>query len=690
MRRAAAAPTRITNAADKAVRDDGEGAMSKTRTTARSRREKRPEIDLIQDDILAYLRQHEQKDLLRFLTCGSVDDGKSTLIGRLLYDTKMIYEDQLASVLEDSAVHGSTDTDFDPALLTDGLRAEREQGITIDVAYRYFSTDKRKFIIADTPGHEQYTRNMATGASNCDLAVLLIDARNGVTTQTKRHSFIVSLLGIKHVVVAVNKMDLVGWSEEVFSRIRDAFNEFVARLSFADLHFIPMSALLGDNVVESSPHMSWYRGSTFLHHLEHVNIVTTRNLIDLRFPVQYVLRPNLDFRGFAGTVASGVVRRGDPVVVLPSGKGSKIQSIVTYDGELERAFPPMAVALTLEDEIDVSRGDMLVHPNNAPRVAGEFEAMVVWMSESAGRESGSYLIKHTTNMVPGVLAKIRYKVDVNTMRRMPAPAAEQPRVLRLNEIGRVQVVLHRPLCFDAYNRNRQTGAFILIDRLTNATVAAGMILDRTVSRLRKKQAGATPVSANITREKELVATAERERLLGQRGATIWLTGLSGSGKSTIAKHLEKRLIELGHPAYILDGDNIRHGLNRDLGFSAEDRAENIRRIAEVARLFNEAGLLVITAFISPYRRDRDHAREVIGSDRFFEIHVSTPLAVCEKRDPKGLYRKARAGEIREFTGISAPYEPPERPALAVDAAVDDVEACVEQILTRISAVLTPR
>jgi bifunctional enzyme CysN/CysC len=661
--------------------------MSET-THAEHQAEHRPAAELIQDDILAYLHQHEQKDLLRFLTCGSVDDGKSTLIGRLLFDTKMIYEDQLASVLKDSAVHGTTNTDFDPALLTDGLRAEREQGITIDVAYRYFSTEKRKFIIADTPGHEQYTRNMATGASNCEMAVLLIDARHGVTTQTKRHSFIASLLGIKHVVVTVNKMDLMDWSEDVFTRIRDEFNEFVARLSFSDIHFIPISALLGDNVVEPSTNMPWYKGSTFLHHLENVNIATTRNLIDMRFPVQLVLRPNLDFRGFAGTVSSGVIRKGDAVMALPSRRASKVRSIVGYDGELERAFPPMAVTVTLEDEIDISRGDMLVHPNNVPKVASEFEAMVVWMNDTPAREGANYLIKQTTNLIPGSLAGIRYKVDVNTMRRTPAPPEGQQQTLELNEIGRIHIVLHRPLCFDGYNRNRQTGAFIVIDRITNATVGAGMILDRDVSQPRRRS-GAIPVSSNITHEDQLVTATERQTLLGQKGATIWLTGLSGSGKSTIAKNLEKRLFDMGHPCYILDGDNVRHGLNRDLGFSAEDRTENIRRISEVARLFNDAGILVITAFISPYIRDRDNARNVVGPERFYEIHVDTPIEICEQRDPKGLYGKARAGEIKDFTGVSAPYEAPEEPALVLDTVQNDVDACVTQIVERIADVLKP-
>ncbi|MBN2452580.1 MAG: sulfate adenylyltransferase subunit CysN [Lentisphaeria bacterium] len=642
-----------------------------------------PDAELIARDIDAYLRRHEEKDLLRFLTCGSVDDGKSTLIGRLLYDSKMIYEDQLAAVRKDSIVHGTTGTDFDPALLLDGLKAEREQGITIDVAYRYFSTATRKFIIADTPGHEQYTRNMATGASNCDLAVVLIDARNGVITQTKRHSFLVSLLGIRHVVVAINKMDLVDWRQDVYETIRRDYNDFVARLDFSDIHFIPLSALLGDQVVEPGPHMPWYKGPTLLHHLENVNIVTDRNLIDMRFPVQSVIRPHLDFRGFAGSVASGVIRPGDEVMALPSRQVTRVASIVTYGGLLECAFPPQAVTLTLADEVDLSRGDMLVHLNNVPTVGSEFEAMLVWMSETPGRTGTSFLVKHTTNTVPGALADIRYRIDVNTMRRMPREKDDGPAQLRLNEIGRVHMTLHRPLAFDPYRRNRQTGAFILVDRLSNGTVAAGMILDRAIGRARVKP-GAEPAGSHIGTEASLVTDGRRQELLRQKGGTVWLTGLSGSGKSTVARELERCLMEAGHACFILDGDNIRHGLNRDLGFSPADRTENIRRIAEVARLFNDAGLIVITAFISPYREDRAAAREIVGPERFYEIFVDTPLEVCERRDPKGLYAKARAGEIRDFTGVSAPYEPPESPALILDTTALGAGACAERVRERIA------
>jgi bifunctional enzyme CysN/CysC len=635
---------------------------------------------LLETDINAYLKQHEEKDLLRFLTCGSVDDGKSTLIGRLLYDSKMIYEDQLAAVMKDSKVHGTTGTDFDPALLTDGLKAEREQGITIDVAYRYFSTDRRKFIIADTPGHEQYTRNMATGASTCNLAIILVDARHGVAVQTKRHSFIVSLLGIKHVVVAINKMDLVDWSEEVFRKIRQDFRDCTARLGFTDVQFIPMSALKGDNVVDRSVHTPWYEGPPLLHHLENVNIASDRNLIDFRFPVQYVLRPHLNFRGFAGTVASGIVRVGDEVASLPSGKRSKIKSIVTQDGELSEAFPPMSVTLTLENEIDVSRGNMLVHPKNAPHVGTKFDAMIVWMQEEALKPGGTYLIKHCTQMVPAVVSDVLYKVDVNTMSRVTeAETACEP--LGLNEIGRLQIETHRPLAFDSYEKNAETGAFIVIDRLSNATVAAGMIIDRIV--LPEVENLPAPVSRHITVETPLVQTRDRERLLGQKGITIWLTGLSGSGKSTLAQRLEKALVQSGHAAFILDGDNIRHGLSRDLGFAAEDRSENIRRISEVAKLMNQAGLIVLTAFISPYQKDRAQAREIIGADRFMEVFVDSPLEVCESRDPKGLYKKARAGEIPHFTGVSDPYEAPETPDLRLDTAKMNLEECVEKLLQNV-------
>ena len=496
---------------------------------------------------------------------------------------------------------------------------------------------------------------MATGASTCNLAVILIDARHGVITQTRRHSFICSLLGIKHVIVAINKMDLVGWSEDKYESIKLDFNKAVARLDFVDIHFIPISALKGDNVVDRSSDMPWYEGPTFLNHLENVNISTDRNLIDMRLPVQYVLRPNLDFRGFSGTVASGVVRVGDVISSLPSRQQSRIKAIYGADGEQKEAFSQQAVTVTLEDEIDVSRGNMLVPVNNIPQIGNEFEAMVVWMHEESAKAGKNYLIKHTSSLVPSVLSKIRYKVDVNTMKR-DAKDDENVLELDLNEIARCHITLHRPIAFDSYNRNRDTGAFIIVDRLTNITVGAGMIIDRIIS---KSAVDKKPVSQNIIKSNSLITAEMRSDVIKQKGLTVWLTGLSGSGKSTIAKELERLLIEQKHPCYVLDGDNIRHGLNRDLGFSMEDRKENIRRISEVAALMNDAGLIVITSFISPYLTDRTDAKEIIGNENMIEVYVDTPIDICEQRDPKGLYKKARSGEITQFTGISDPYEAPE-------------------------------
>ena len=620
-----------------------------------------------------FLTRNREADLLRLTTAGSVDDGKSTLIGRLLNDCHGIYEDQLAAVHRDSKRLNREEVDL--ALLTDGLKAEREQGITIDVAYRYFSTPRRRFIIADTPGHEQYTRNMATGASTANLAIILIDARNGVLTQSKRHGFIASLLGIPHVLVAINKMDLVDYSREVYENIRETYSDFVSKLGFRDLVFIPISALRGDNVTERSPKMPWYDGTSVLAHLENVEISGDRNLIDFRFPVQYVNRPHLDFRGFCGTVASGVVRKGDEIVALPSGKTSRVKSIVTMDGELDYAFPPQSITICLEDEIDISRGDMLVHPGNLPNVERDIEAMLVWMSETPLRENVPYVVKHTTSNVRGTVSQIHYRVDPNDLHRQPTHG------LQINEIGRISLDLFKPIACDEYARNRATGSFILIDPMTNATMAGGMIIERRRHRPRPDtRSGAAPVSHNLTRENTLVSDEDRARILCQNPATIWLTGLSGSGKSTIAKALEKALIDQGQSCFILDGDNLRQGLNRDLGFSAEDRTENIRRVAEVARLLNDAGLIVITSFISPYREDRDGARRIVGEDRFIEVFVDAPLEVCEQRDPKGLYRKARAGEIVEFTGITAPYEEPERPELHLDTSRDSGDRCVQTIL----------
>jgi bifunctional enzyme CysN/CysC len=629
--------------------------------------------DLIATDIDAYLKQHEQKELLRFLTCGSVDDGKSTLIGRLLYDSKMIYEDQLAALQRDSVTHGTTGGEFDPALLTDGLRAEREQGITIDVAYRYFSTAKRKFIIADTPGHEQYTRNMATGASTCDLAIILIDARHGVLTQTKRHSFIVSLLGIRHVLVAVNKMDLVGYSQERFDEIKADYINFAAQLEMKDLHFIPISALKGDNVVDASPHMPWFDGGTLMYFLENVHIASDRNLIDLRFPVQFVNRPHLDFRGFCGTLASGKIRQGDPIIALPSRKASRVKSIVTYDGELEEAFAPQAITVTLEDEIDVSRGDMLVRPDNMPTSASTFDAMVVWMADEPLVPGKQYLIKQTTKTVPGSVSTLRYRMDVNTLHRQDAPS------LKLNEIGRCQVTLNQPIAFDAYRRNKGTGALIFIDRITNVTVGAGMILDRTTADQRGDHWESVP-SERLQAHEGSVTPDERAARFGQKPFTILLTGLAGAGKTTIAYALERRLFDLGRAVTVLDGQNMRQGISRDLGFGVDDRSENLRRSAEVARLVNEAGLVCIAAFLAPSEDVRQKAAEVIGRERFLVVHLDAPVEVCRERDQEGLYGAADKGEIASFPGVSAPYEPPREPDLVLDTDQFSVEECVRRLV----------
>jgi bifunctional enzyme CysN/CysC len=638
------------------------------------------EQELIKGDISEYLKRHEEKDMLRFLTCGSVDDGKSTLIGRLLYDSQMIYEDQLAAVMKDSKVHGTTGADFDPALLTDGLKAEREQGITIDVAYRYFSTEKRSFIICDSPGHEQYTRNMATGASHCDLAIVLIDARHGVMPQTKRHSFIASLLGIKHLVVAVNKMDAVDYSEKVYNQIRKDYLGFAAKFESIGIQFIPISALKGDNVVDRSVNMPWFDGRPLLSYLESVEISADRNLIDFRFPVQYVLRPNLDFRGFSGTIASGIIRKGDAIVSLPSGRKTKVKSIVTFDGELTEAFSPMAVTITTEDEVDISRGNVLAKVNNIPHIGSDFDAMLVWMDEKPLKPGRNYLLKIGATTVPVSVESIRYGFDINELGR------EERTQLDMNGIGRVHIRAHRPFSFDTYSRNRKTGAFILIDNFSNFTAAAGMILEQKTEV--PKRTGDQPVSQHIQIEGSTVSAEQRAALMGHKPATLWLTGLSGSGKSTIAKALERALVDQGVKAFMLDGDNLRHGLNRDLGFSPEDRKENIRRIAEVAHLMNQAGHVVITSFISPYREDRRMARDIINEkskQNFIEIYVNTPIEKCEQRDNKGLYRKARAGEIPGFTGIDAPYEVPERPELIVDTLTQSVAESVAGIINYLNS-----
>ena len=636
------------------------------------------EQDLIRSDVHAYLKHHEEKDMLRFLTAGSVDDGKSTLIGRLLYDSKLIYEDQLASVFKDSKVYGHTDEKFDPALLTDGLKAEREQGITIDVAYRYFSTDKRNFIICDCPGHEQYTRNMATGASHCNLAIILIDARRGILPQSKRHSFIASLLGIKHLLIAVNKMDAADYDEAVFEQICKNYLGFAAKLDVSDIHFIPISALKGDNVVNRSKNMPWFQGSPVLSYLENVQVAADTNLIDFRLPVQTIIRPNLDFRGFAGTISSGIIRKGDTIRVNPSGHTTKVKSITTFDGDLPEAFAPMAVTITTEDEVDISRGDILSKVNNRPQLRSEFDAHLVWMDEKPLIPGNNYLMKCGTSQIPVSVEIIRYKFNINELAR------EEAIQLDVNAIGRVKLRAHRPFSFDSYLRNRATGAFILIDSFNNNTAAAGMILEQQGDDNKSPKELNIPASKNIRHEATRISQQQREQLMGHKPVTIWLTGLSGSGKSVISQLLEEELVRRNIKSYVLDGDNIRHGLNSDLGFSPNDRGENIRRIAEVARLMNDAGLLVITAFISPYKKDRLRAREIInqrGKERFIEVYINTPLNVCEKRDVKGLYAKARKGEIQDFTGVNAPYETPERPEIIYNTENTNPLTIIKNILS---------
>ena len=617
--------------------------------------------DLISEDILAYLAQHERKELLRFLTCGNVDDGKSTLIGRLLHDSKMIYEDHLEAISRDSKKVGTTGDDIDLALLVDGLQAEREQGITIDVAYRYFSTAKRKFIIADTPGHEQYTRNMATGASTCDLAIILIDARYGVQTQTKRHSFIASLLGIKHIVVAVNKMDLKDFDQGVFEQIKADYLAFADKISLrpTTLEFVPMSALKGDNVVNKSERSPWYDGQSLMEILETVEVAGDRNFDDLRFPVQYVNRPNLNFRGFAGTLASGIVRKGDEVMALPSGKTSRVKSIVTFEGELEHAGPGQAITLTLEDEIDVSRGDMLVHADNRPQVTDGFEAMLVWMGEEPMLPGKKYDIKRATSYVPGSIPSIVHRIDVNTLEQ--GAASE----LKLNEIGRVKIALDAPIALDGYEYNRTTGAFIVIDRLTNGTVGAGMII-------------ADPVAHGGGQHGRLahVSTEERASRFGQQPATVLFSGLSGAGKSTLAYAVERKLFDMGRAVYVLDGQNLRHDLNKGLPQDRAGRAENWRRAAHVARQFNEAGLIALAAFVAPDAEGREQAKALIGSERLVTVYVQASPQICAERDPQGLY--AAGGD--NIPGEGFPYDVPLDADLVIDTQTQSVEEGVKAVL----------
>jgi bifunctional enzyme CysN/CysC len=618
--------------------------------------------DLIATDIDAYLERHEKKSLLRFITCGSVDDGKSTLIGRLLYESKMLFEDQLAALEADSRKVGTRGGQIDYALLLDGLAAEREQGITIDVAYRFFSTDRRKFIVADTPGHEQYTRNMITGASTADLAIVLVDARKGVLVQTRRHSYLISLIGIRHVVLAVNKMDLVGYDPAVFEAIRAEYLAFAGRIGLQDVTAIPISGVEGDNIVERSARTPWYAGPVLMPHLETVEIDEQRLQREpFRLPVQWVNRPNLDFRGFCGTIAAGVVRPGDRIRVSPSGRESTVTRIVTSAGDLEEAVASESVTLTLADEIDIGRGDVISGVDDPAPVADQFEATVVWMSDQPMLPGRNYLLMAGAKTATASVMPLKHKININTLERVAATS------LGLNEIGVVDLELDRPIAFDPYARNRDTGGFILIDRLTNNTIGAGMI-DFALRR-----------ADNIHWQAVAVNKAARRAHNGHGSAVVWFTGLSGAGKSSIANLLEKRLHALGKRTYLLDGDNVRHGLNKDLGFTEADRVENIRRVAEVAKLLVDAGVIVLTAFISPFRSERQMARELLEPGEFVEVFVDTPLAVAEERDPKGLYKKARRGELKNFTGIDSPYEPPLSPEIRVGTSELSVEQAAERV-----------
>jgi len=627
--------------------------------------------ELIADDIEAYLAEHEQKDLLRFLTCGSVDDGKSTLIGRLLHDSKMIYEDQLASLETDSTTSGTTGDVPDLALLMDGLKAEREQGITIDVAYRYFSTAKRKFIIADTPGHEQYTRNMVTGASTAQLAILLIDARHGVIAQTKRHTYIASLLGLRNVAICVNKMDLVDWSEDRFNEICEQYRDFSKSLDLLNPYFLPISALLGDNVVDASDNMAWFTGPTLMQHLETVDVEAGIDLENFRLPVQMVTRPDLNFRGYAGTISSGVIRPGDAVVSLPSGVSSTVDRIVTFDGDLDVAGPGRAVTVTLADEIDVSRGDLLVKEGQRPLRGHDVDAMLVWMSEEEMAPGRQYLMQTSSGISNASINTIRHRVEINTLERETASS------LRLNDIAHCAVSSDRELRFDPYTSNRQTGSFILVDRLSNSTVAAGMILGASSSWDQSPE-------ASLTRQVSSITPEERQARFGQRPCTVLLTGLSAAGKSTLASALERRLFDRGRTTIRLDGENVRMGISRDLGFSAQERSENLRRVSEVARLANRQGLIAIAALVAPKNSVRQRARELIGDDHYLEVFLDTPIDVCRERDPEGLYAAADRGEIPQFPGVSSTYERPEDADLRLDTSVQDVAECVDLIITQLT------
>ena len=628
-------------------------------------------------DIQAFLDQDQKKDLLRLLTAGSVDDGKSTLIGRLLFDSKKLYEDQLLALKRDSHRMGHAGEEIDYALLLDGLKAEREQGITIDVAYRYFSTAKRKFIIADTPGHEQYTRNMITGGSTANLAILLADARKGVITQTKRHTFLASLLGIKHVVLAVNKMDLVDYREEVFDAIVSDYKDFITQLDVTDVTFIPISALKGDNVVELSDKMPWYHGKSMLEFLETVHVSSDRNFEDFRFPVQYVIRPDFKYRGFAGKIASGVIRQGDEIKVLPSGKTSKIKTITTYEGDLDYAFPPQSVSLTLEDEIDISRGNMIVHPDNSPLMDRHFEAMLVWMDEKPMNPYTQFYIKHNTHSTKAKIDQIKYKVNVNTLEHEAIDHFE------LNEIGRTVLTTTEPLYFDAYKKNRQTGSFILIDPITHNTVAVGMILDKLDSdqlpnRITDEQ------KEQITNGRSLLSSEARENIYNQKGATLWITGLYGSGKNELAFVLEKQLIEAGAKVVVLDGKSLRSGLSRELDFNPADRAEHLRRVAHIARILNDQGMIAICSFASPDAGIRQQVANIIGPDRFHLIYMEADVNYCRKHVDDDLYTRYDKGKIRYIPGMDIPYQIPENAVLRFkpDQNAENAETVMQYLLEK--------
>ncbi|WAT17059.1 sulfate adenylyltransferase subunit CysN [Aurantiacibacter sp. MUD11] len=622
---------------------------------------------LIAEDIEKYLELHQTKGLLRFITCGSVDDGKSTLIGRLLYDSKMIFEDQLAALEADSKKVGTQGQEIDFALLVDGLAAEREQGITIDVAYRFFATEKRKFIVADTPGHEQYTRNMVTGASTADLAVILVDARKGVLTQTKRHSFIAHLLGIKHLVLAVNKMDLVDYDQSTFEHIVADYRSFASEIGITEFTPIPISGFKGDNITHApSDNTKWYAGPSLIDHLETVEIANFAAQSDsFRMPVQWVNRPNLDFRGFSGLIASGTVKPGDTIRVVPSGKTSTVERIVTMGGDLDEAVSGQSVTITLADEIDVSRGSVLAAADDPPESADQFEANIVWMSEDALIPGRGYWLKLATQTVSATIAQPKYEIDVNSLEHLAA------KTLGLNAIGVAEVTTDKPITFESYGDSRQLGGFVLIDKLTNATVGAGMINFS----LRRAQ-NVHWQSVDITRE-------QHAGIKNQKPAVLWFTGLSGSGKSTIANMVEKKLFRMNRHTFLLDGDNVRHGLNKDLGFTEQDRIENIRRVGEVAKLMADAGLIVITAFISPFRAERQMVRDMLPEGEFIEVHVDTPLEVAEARDVKGLYAKARSGQLKNFTGIDSPYEEPESPEIRIDTTAMTPEEAADLIVDKL-------